>query len=93
MAAVERELIEQIHRLAPEQQQQVLAFVQHLAALHVDLEDIERTTAQDQARVDVPPMTPAELVAWLEANPPSERWGDLRDDEDASEYIHRTRRN
>src|SRR5688572_20372640 len=29
-----------------------------------------------------------ELVAWLDANPPTDSWGDLRDDDDTAEYIH-----
>ena len=33
-----------------------------------------------------------ELVEWLDTNPPSELWADLKDDEDAGEYIHRMRR-
>ncbi len=32
-----------------------------------------------------------ELLAWLNTNPPSEPWGDLRDDESAGDYIHRMR--
>jgi hypothetical protein len=38
------------------------------------------------------PMTFEELAAWLNANPPEEAWGDLKDDEDAGEYVHRMRR-
>jgi hypothetical protein len=43
---------------------------------------------------DSPPqrMTFKELAAWLDANPPEEPWGDLKDDEDAGEYVHRMRR-
>lgn len=37
-------------------------------------------------------MTFKELAAWLDANPPTEPWGDIRDDEDAGEYVHRMRR-
>lgn len=33
-----------------------------------------------------------ELADWLNANPPTEPWGDLKDDEDAGEYVHRMRR-
>jgi len=38
------------------------------------------------------PLTFQELVAWLDTNPPEEPWGDLRDDEDAADYVHRMRR-
>lgn len=37
------------------------------------------------------PMPRDEFLAWLDANPPTETWADLRDDEDAAEYIHRMR--
>jgi len=37
-------------------------------------------------------MTFKELADWLEAHPPEEPWGDLKDDEDAGEYVHRMRR-
>lgn len=37
-------------------------------------------------------MTFKELAAWLDANPPEEPWGDLKDAEDAGEYVHRMRR-
>jgi hypothetical protein len=34
----------------------------------------------------------AELAAWLESHPAEEPWGDLNDDEDAADYVHRMRR-
>ena len=34
-------------------------------------------------------MTFKELAAWLNAHPPEESWGDLKDDEDAAEYVRR----
>ena len=34
----------------------------------------------------------AELAAWLENHPAEEPWGDLNDDEDAADYVHRMRR-
>jgi hypothetical protein len=37
-------------------------------------------------------MTFKELATWLDAHPPEEPWGDLKDNEDAGEYIHRMRR-
>lgn len=37
-------------------------------------------------------MTFKELAAWLNTHPPVEPWGDLKDDEDAAEYVHRMRR-
>ncbi len=39
-----------------------------------------------------PRTTIQEMLAWREANPPTEPWGDIRDDEDASDYVHRMRR-
>ena len=36
--------------------------------------------------------TVKELAAWLGANPPEEPWGDLKDDEDAGDHVHRMRR-
>ncbi len=49
---------------------------------------------EDELRelMNAPRLTPAELFGWLEANPTSEPWGDLRDDEDAGEYVHQMRR-
>jgi hypothetical protein len=43
---------------------------------------------------ETPPrrLTFQDLVAWLDANPPEEPWGEVRDDEDAGEYVHRMRR-
>jgi len=41
---------------------------------------------------EVPRTTIQEMLAWLEANPPTEPWGDMRDDEDAGDYVHRMRR-
>jgi hypothetical protein len=38
-----------------------------------------------------PRMSRAEFIAWLEATPPPEAWGGLRDDEDAAEFIHNQR--
>lgn len=37
-------------------------------------------------------LTFAELAAWLESNPPEEPWGDIGENEDASDYVHRMRR-
>jgi hypothetical protein len=39
-----------------------------------------------------PEMTPQEFVDWLNAAPPVEPWGDLDEEEDAAEYVHRMRR-
>jgi hypothetical protein len=43
----------------------------------------------DKGLSELPHKTPAEVVTWLEANLPSEPWGNIRDDEDAGEYTHR----
>jgi len=38
------------------------------------------------------PSSFAQLVAWLDTNPPTQPWADLKDDEDAAEYVHNLRR-
>ncbi len=91
MSAVERELWEQIRKLNSHQQRRVLDFVQRLA---------QRTNAEmptwTEPEVDelMKPRrkTFKELVAWLDANPPAEPWGDLKETETVGEYIHRVRR-
>jgi hypothetical protein len=48
---------------------------------------------EDEIRELIKPkrQTFRELVAWLDKNPSSELWGDMRDDESAADYIHRVR--
>jgi hypothetical protein len=55
------------------------------------VEDISPTWTDEevQAMLNQPPMTLTELVEWLRSTTPPEPWGDLRDDEDAAEYVHR----
>jgi hypothetical protein len=70
-------------------------------------QDVAASAAPTQSEADIPPtwtkeelqalknqpaMTLAEVAEWLRSTPPPEPWGDLRDDEDAAEYIHRMRR-
>lgn len=50
------------------------------------------TDEEVQALLNTPRRTPAEVLAWLAENPPTEPWGDLRDDEDAADHLHRMRR-
>lgn len=40
----------------------------------------------------LPKPTFAELAAWLDEHPPEEPWGDIEDDENAADYVHRMRR-
>jgi hypothetical protein len=40
----------------------------------------------------LPKPTFAELAEWLNEHPPEEPWGDIEDNEDAAEYVHRMRR-
>lgn len=50
------------------------------------------TDEEIQGLMNQKPMSREDFVAWLDANPPTEPWGDLADDEDTGEYIHRMRR-
>ncbi|MBN1679159.1 MAG: hypothetical protein JW966_02630 [Anaerolineae bacterium] len=47
-----------------------------------------------EALPDSPTTKPsfAELADWLGTNPPEEPWGDINEDEDAADYVHRMRR-
>jgi hypothetical protein len=90
----QKQVLDFVHRLAQPRGESVRDVVQHARELDFppeDLEQIKRTIEADKGLNDLPRMTPADLVAWLDANPPTEPWGDLRDDEDAAEYVHRMR--
>jgi hypothetical protein len=56
------------------------------------LADAAWTDEEVQTRLTPQRKTFKELAAWLDANPPTEPYGDLRDDEDAVVYLHRKRR-
>lgn len=95
-AARQKQVLDFVHRLAQPRGEPVRDIVQHARELgfpQEDLEQIKRIIEADTKLSGLPRMTPAELVAWLDANPPTEPWGDLRDDEDAAEYVHRMRHN
>jgi hypothetical protein len=98
MSAIEQKLLERIRRLDDEQQKQVLDFVQRLAQSKGEASSAEDWEHQpwtdDEIRDMLTPKRKSfkEVADWLEANPPTEPWGDLRDDEDAAEYVHRMRR-
>lgn len=51
---------------------------------------VGQTGILDESQLPKP--TFAELAAWLEDNPPGESWSDIKDDEDAADYVHRMRR-
>lgn len=50
----------------------------------------KQTTTFEETHLPKP--TFADLAAWLEAHPPEEPWGDIEDNEDAADYVHRMRR-
>jgi hypothetical protein len=97
MSAIQMELWEKLTRLDAEQQKQVLDFVQRLAQPKGEADSAEEWEHQpwtdDEIRDMLTPQRKSfkEAAAWLEANPPTESWGDLQDDEDAAEYVHRMR--
>ncbi len=94
MTALEQELLEQFKRLDTTRQKQVLDFVHRLAQPEGETDWEHQPWTDDEIRelMTPKPRTGAEIAAWLEANPPAEPWGDLRDDEDAAEYVQRMRR-
>ncbi len=50
------------------------------------------TENEIRSLMETKPMPRQEFLAWLDSNPSPEPWGDLQDDEDAGDYIHRMRR-
>lgn len=94
MAAIEQEIIERIRKLNPVQQQKVLAFVHGLEQPEAQANWEQQPWTDDEIQQLTKPKRKSfkEMVEWLEANPPTEPWGDLRDDEDVAEYVHRMRR-
>ncbi len=91
MSAVEHELWEQIRKLDPRQQRRVLDFVQRLAQ-RATAESPTWTEQEIDELMKPQRKTFTELIAWLDTNPPTESWGDLKDNETAAEYIQRMRR-
>ena len=57
-----------------------------------DWENQPWTDEEINELLSLKPMPMKDFLAWLDANPPTEPWGGLRDDEDAAEYVHRLRR-
>lgn len=94
MAAMEQELLEQFKKLDTARQKQVLDFVHRLARPEGEADWEHQPWTDDELRELMTPKrkTFKEMVEWLDSNPPTEPWGDLRDDEDAAEYVHRMRR-
>jgi hypothetical protein len=91
LSALDR--IRLLERIASTLEQDIAAQAQPAADRQVEA-DIPSTWTDEELDKLMNPkrITPAEAVAWLDANPPQEPWGDLGDDEDAGEYIHRMRR-
>lgn len=95
MAAIEQEILEQLRKLDPTQKKQVLEFAQHLRTEHLNLESNSEDQAWTDEEIKVL-MTPKrktmiEVMAWLDANPPTEEWGGMQPEDDAADYIHNMR--
>ncbi len=57
-----------------------------------DWENQPWTDEEIKELMTLKPMPMDEFLAWLDANQSVEPWGDIRDDEDAGDYVHRMRR-
>lgn len=67
--------------------------------VHIDLpsaasdwEEQPWTDKELQELLHPKPSSFAQLLAWLDTNLPTQPWTDLKDDEDAAEYVHKLRR-
>ena len=94
MAAIERELVKEIRKLNADQQRKVLEFARTLTNQNVD-NDWENQPWTDEELQEM--MTPRrktmkEVMAWLDANPPTEEWGGMKPEDDPAEFIHNLRR-
>jgi hypothetical protein len=87
-----QQIIERIHRLDAEQKRRVLDFMRALERSQEVPAESFWTDEEIRQLMARKPKPRAEFIAWLDANPPEEPWGDLKDNEDASEYVHRMRR-
>jgi hypothetical protein len=87
-----QQIIDRVHLLDAEQQRRVLDFMRELE--HSQDVPAEPSWTDEEIRqlMARKPTPRAEFIAWLDAHPPEEPWGDLKDDEDAGEYVHRMRR-
>lgn len=98
MATIEQELLAQFSKLDAAKKQQVLDFVEHLVPAAPAEESGESndetpwTEAELLELMKPEPKTGAEIAAWLAAHPTPGQWGDLTDDDDVAEYVHRMRR-
>ncbi|MBX3081095.1 MAG: hypothetical protein KF716_05635 [Anaerolineae bacterium] len=93
MAAIERELVEEIRKMNADQQRKVLEFARTLTNQNVD-NDWESQPWTDEELQEM--MTPRrktmkEVMAWLDANPPTEEWGGMKPEDDPAEFIHNLR--
>lgn len=93
-----------IDRLSPEERRELREYIeQREGAEQPASEETVRPTestnwenqpwTDEEIRAWLTPrrMSFKELAAWLETNPPKEPYGDLRDDEDAVDYVRRMR--
>ena len=84
------DIVKQIKTLSPQERKELAKLLIDMMDAPQEIEAAESTESIDDWMPTS--MTFKELAAWLNANPASEPWGDLRDDEDAGEYVHRMRR-
>lgn len=94
MAALEREIAEQVQKLTHDQQQRVLEFARGLVTHSAQADWEHQPWSEDELRELLRPKlkTGAELAAWLESHSPPVAWGNLGPEDDAAEYVHHMRR-
>jgi hypothetical protein len=65
-----------------------------IVQIEVTAEAADQSWTDDEIRkfMAAEPMSREDFITWLDTHPAPEPWGDLRDDEDAGEYVHRMRR-
>lgn len=99
MAAIEQELVEQFKKLDTEQKKQVLDFVHRLTQSRGELPDVSEdwehqpwTDEELEEMMKPKRKTMKELMAWLDAHPPTEEWDGMKPEDDPAEFVHNLRR-
>jgi hypothetical protein len=84
------EAVSTVSRLTPLEKVRLMEKLASMLESEISASTVEsRESAEDSGAKK---MTFQELAVWLNENPPTEPWGDLKDDEDAGDYVHRMRR-